>query len=166
MSIKLVHTPGFIQDFIHITQEVFSMMASLDVRSTGVKKINGDIDSKQLTACLDVTGILGFSGGRKGFILISLPESLALMSAAGMLGMEFSEVDDLVTDGVGELVNMIAGGTKTKLEGMGVNCELSIPNTVVGRNHQVTAPPAIPKVHLEFATEAGDFFIEAYIKEE
>lgn len=166
MSTNSVQTVNFSQDFIDTTREVFSTMAAMEIESKGVIEIDGSTDCKDITTCMDITGILGFSGGRKGCILVSLPESCALGAVGGMLGIEFDEIDSDVRDGVSELVNMIAGGAKTKLQSKGISFELSIPNTVVGQSHQITAPASTKRTRLEFGSPAGDFFIEVYLKEE
>ncbi len=166
MSGNLVQTENFAQDFIDTTHEVFSTMAAMEVEPKGVIEIDGTTECKDVTSCMDITGILGFSGGRKGCILVSLPAPCALKAVGGMLGIEFDEIDSDVTDGISELVNMIAGGAKTKLQSKGISFDLSIPNTVVGQSHQITAPASSRKSHLEFGSPAGDFFIEVYLKEE
>lgn len=166
MSANVVQNENFSQDFIDTTHEVFSTMAAMEVESKGVIEIGGTAETKDITSCMDITGILGFSGGRKGCILVSLPESCALSAVGGMLGIEFDSIDADVRDGVSELVNMIAGGAKTKLQNKGMSFELSIPNTVVGQSHQITAPANTKRTRLEFGSPAGDFFIEVYLKEE
>lgn len=167
MSSNSVLATDYTQDFIDITVDVFSTMSGLDVNLREVKQINNSAStSNGVTACMDITGILGFSGGRRGAILVSLPKSVALAAVGGMLGMDFQEVDAEVRDGVGELVNMVAGGAKTRLQSKGVNFELSIPNTVVGRKHEITAPANSDRTRLNFGSDAGDFFIEVYLKAE
>ena len=166
MSANSVQTVNFSQDFIDTTREVFSTMAAMEVESKGVIEIDGSTESKDLTSCMDITGILGFSGGRKGSLLVSMPEPCALKAVGGMLGIEFDAIDSDVRDGVSELVNMIAGGAKTKLQSKGMGFELSIPNTVIGQSHQITAPANSKRTRLEFGSPAGDFFIEVHFKEE
>ena len=123
-----------------------------------------DAEALSVTECLDITGVIGFSGGRQGSILISLSDAIALSAVGGMLGMELEEIDSDVRDGVAELVNMIAGGAKTKVQEKGFDFELSIPNTVIGANHQITAPASSSRTRMDFGTPSGDFFIEVYLK--
>jgi len=166
MSQNVMAHEAIIQDFIAITEEVFTTMASLEIKSTSVREIDGNAHGLDVTACMDVTGVLGFSGGRKGSVLITFHEGTALKGVGGMLGMEFEELDADVRDGIGELVNMVAGGAKTKLQERGIDFELSIPNTVMGSTHQITAPAATTRTRLDFSSSAGDFFIEVYLKDE
>ena len=166
MSDNVLAKDNLIQDFIDVTGEVLSTMASFDIKAIGVQEVNGNGDSKDITACFDITGILGFSGGRKGSLLVSFPGNIAFRAVGGMLGIEMTEIDADVRDGVSELVNMIAGGAKTKLQAKGIDFELSIPNTVVGREHQITAGASATRTRVDFDSDLGGFFIEVYLKED
>ena len=161
-----IATESVIQDFIDVTVEVLSTMAQLEVTPKGVQEIEGDSSLMAVTACMDITGVLGFSGGKQGSILVTFPERMALSAVGGMLGMEFTEVDGDVRDGVGEIVNMIAGSAKTRLQNRGINFELSIPNTVVGANHQIAAPASTRRTRIDFNSTSGGFFIEVYLKDQ
>ncbi|MFQ5675750.1 MAG: chemotaxis protein CheX [bacterium] len=153
-----------IHDFIEVTAEVLSTMASFEVKAEAIHEINSHLEDS--TSCLDITGVLGFSGGRKGSLLVTFPESIALRAVGGMLGIEYHKVSADVRDGVSELVNMIAGGAKTRLQAKGIDFSLSIPNTVVGVHHQITGAASTVRRRVDFATELGRFFIEVYLKEE
>ena len=163
---NIIAKDNLIHDFIDVTGEVLSTMASFDVKAKEVQEKNGKSGHKDITACLDITGILGFSGGRKGSLLISLSKSIAFRTVGGMLGIEFTEFDSDVRDGVSELVNIIAGGAKTKLQAKGIDFELSIPNTVIGKDHQIAAGASTTRTHVEFDSDLGSFFIEVYLKED
>lgn len=155
-----------VQDFIDTTKEVLETMANAKVTSLGSREIDGTLKDLDVTACMDITGVLGFSGGRRGSVLVTFSAETAMKFVGGMLGMEFEEMDGDVRDGVGELVNMIAGGAKTKLQAKGIDFQLSIPNTVIGSNHQITAPQSSTRVCMDFESEAGSFFIEVYLKQD
>ena len=141
-------------------------MASFEVKAKEFVQRNGTSECLDVTACMDITGILGFSGGRKGSVLITFTEVIALKIVGGMLGVTLSKIDAEVRDGVGEIVNMIAGGAKTILQRKGVFFDLSIPNTIIGQNHQITAPASAVRTRIDFESSAGDSFMEVYLKEE
>ena len=166
MSDNIVATDNLIQDFIDVTGQVLSTMASFDVKSAEVREISNNGNSEDTTDCFDITAVLGFSGGRKGSLLVSFPEKIAFRTVGGMLGIEFTAIDADVRDGVSELVNMIAGGAKTKLQAKGIDFELSIPNTIIGENHQITPAAATTRTHVDFDSDLGSFFIEVYFKED
>ncbi len=164
MSGNIIAKDNLIHDFIDVTGDVLSTMASFDIKATQVRQINGN--GKDITNCFDITGVLGFSGGRKGSLLVSFPENIAFRVVGGMLGIEFTEIDADVRDGVSELVNMVAGGAKTKLQAKGIDFALSIPNTVIGKDHQIAAGASTNRTRVEFDSELGSFFIEVYLKED
>ena len=166
MRNNLLQDEGLIQDFIDVTIEVLSTMASLEVKSTGHFQIENHENSLDVTACMDITGVLGFSGGRRGSVLVTFSREMALNAVGGMLGIELEEIDGDVTDGIGELVNMIAGGAKTRLQAKGIDFDLSIPNTVLGKAHQITAPAGTSRTRMGFESAAGSLFLEVYLKQE
>ncbi len=165
MSKHLLGNESFTQDFIEVTIEVLFTMTGLDVESSGFYEIEGHSQGLDVTSCMDITGILGFSGGRRGSVLLTFKEETALKAVGGMLGMEFKEIDYYVRDGVGELVNMIAGGAKAKLQPKGLDFELSIPNTISGPAHKLSAPDSAVRTRLDFTSPAGIFFAEIYLQE-
>lgn len=167
MNDNLLMQESFVRDFVDITEEVLGTMAGLKVNCQGSVEINGgSAEGLDVTSCMDITGVLGFSGGRKGSVLVTFAEATALKAVGGMLGIECQELDSDVRDGIGELVNMIAGGAKTKLQAKGVDFELSIPNTVMGSFHQITAPASTSRTRIDFNSSAGKFFIEVCLKRE
>jgi len=83
-----------------------------------------------------------------------------------MLGIEFTEIDADVRDGVSELVNMVAGGAKTKLQAKGIDFALSIPNTVIGPHHQIAPGASTTRTRVEFESDLGSFIIEVYLKQD
>jgi chemotaxis protein CheX len=165
MSVTNTKSQTFIQDFIDATVDVLTTMAFFEVETRNVKEMVTGSGAPSVTSCRDITGVLGFSGSRAGSILLTLSEKLGLQLVGGMLGTELSQIDYVVRDGVGELVNMIAGGAKTRLQTKGLDFVLSIPHTVVGQNHQITAPASARRTRIEFISGTDTFFVEICMKE-
>ena len=163
---EILTNESFIEDIIDVTRDVLLTMADFDAEARKVEHIIHDATEVDVTDCFDITSVLGFSGGRKGSILISLTQKAAFRAVGGMLGMEIQELSNDVTDGVGELVNMIAGGAKTRLQSKGVEFDLSIPNTVIGMSHQISVSVSMLRSRIDFASPHGDFFMEVFIKED
>jgi chemotaxis protein CheX len=157
---------SFIADIIDVTKEVLSTMADFEAEAQNVEHIAHDANEVDVTDCFDITSVLGFSGGRKGSILISLTQEAAFRAVGGMLGIEIDTLNNDVTDGVGELVNMIAGGAKTRFQNRGVEFDLSIPNTVIGMSHQISVSVAMLRSRIDFTSRYGRFFMEVFIKED
>jgi len=161
---QVVLRDGITQDFIEVTEKVLSTMAGLEVSHTSSSIVDESVNGLNITSCLDITGFVGFSGGAKGSVLITLSKDMALATVGGMLGVEFQEIDSDVGDGIGELINMVAGGAKTKLQERGIDFELSIANTVMGSDYQVTIPPGTNGIRLNFNSSAGKFFMEIFFQ--
>lgn len=84
-----------------------------------------------------VTAVVGFGGLLSGACVFSTGRTAALEIAAHMTGMEFTEIDDTVKDGIGEICNMLAGAWKGKVPELAANCGLSVPAVITGRDYRL-----------------------------
>ncbi len=106
----------------------------------------------------DIVAMIGLSGTARGTVAISFPDSTALAIVGRMLGEDVRIVDDKVRDGVAELVNIVAGSAKGKLQaGEGVPIELSLPTVVRGTDYQVDHPTRTAWLEVPFNSEFGPF---------
>ncbi len=118
------------------TNEVCSTMLELDVcvEKSFVK------DEKNIAT--DLISSLHFFGNKyMGKIAIFTNGKGACGLSGGMLGMEITEVDEDVKDCMGEIVNMIAGGAKTKLEDTFGVLHLLTPWVISGKNLEISSNP-------------------------
>jgi chemotaxis protein CheX len=166
MSVTAAQDHGLIQDFTDATIDVLKTMAFFEVGSKNADGAPPDQADGPLNGYRDITGVLGFSGSRTGSILLTLSEKLALQIVGGMLDTQLTTIDSVVCDGIGELVNMISGSAKTRLQSKGLDFVLSIPHTIVGPNHLITAPASTRRTRIEFTSNNGDFYIDVFIKQE
>lgn len=110
--------------------EVFGMMLGLEIRLE-------DAASEEMVR-QQQTAIVGFAGAISGNCEISLSASGAVAVASAMLGGAEVEADSSsVSDAVGELCNMVAGGWKNRVDGLGSECSLSVPTVIAGTAYQV-----------------------------
>lgn len=110
-----------------------------------------------------ISGVIGLSGDVVGSVVLSFPKLVALKVVSAMMGMEIKIIDDTVTDAIGEITNIVAGRAKEGMKGQ--NVSISIPNVVVGNDHAVHRPSALPCVMIPFTTEWGDFSVDVSLKE-
>ncbi|MCK4950441.1 MAG: chemotaxis protein CheX [Gammaproteobacteria bacterium] len=109
----------------------------------------------------DVTGIMAMvSDKAKGSLAITFTKPAILDIAKRMLGEDFTEINDMVTDLTGEITNMVTGGAKAIFESQGHDFNMSLPTVISGENHSVEHKSDGPTIVLPFSIEAGDFFIE------
>lgn len=133
----------------------------------GVTPTESDIKSKQDTdATYDVSAIVGLTGSATGSVVLSFPEKAACAVVSRMLGEKQDEINTFVTDGLGELVNIIAGNAKRHLAGHGFDrLFLSLPNVVIGKHRTVWHSRDMPYLIAHFtSSELGPFCLEVNIR--
>jgi chemotaxis protein CheX len=147
---------SYINPFIISTIETFKTMLRTEiVPGKPIIKQKSDFSH-------DVSGIIGLSGGAQGCIAMSFPSDVALKSVSAMLGTEIKEMGEDLTDGIGEIANIVAGNAKQHLKGLNLN--ISLPNVVVGKNHMLGGPKGIPTIIIPFTSALGEFTMEVQLK--
>ncbi len=80
----------------------------------------------------DLICSIGFAGSLEGNVVALFKKEDAQMIVSKMLGMDITEVSADVVDGIGEVLNMIAGGFKNKLDQENYRFDINIPTVVNG----------------------------------
>lgn len=151
----------YINPFIESTYTVFTTMINLEP----VKENLYLKDDNKTT--YDISGIIGIAGDLAGSVVISLPEELALRIVSNFLGEEKKVLDHEVIDGIGEILNMIAGGAKKIFSDRHkVRFKISVPSVIVGKNHSINRPSDLKFIGINFSVDKRIFSIEISIKEE
>lgn len=149
---------SYVNPFITSTLETFTMMLGLEVKP-GVPHAK-----QEPLPTHDISGIIGLSGGAQGSIAISFPKILALKVVSKLLGADIKVMGSEVTDGIGELANIIAGNAKQHLNGLDLS--ISLPNVVVGKDHVLATQKGVPTLVVPFVSKMGDFTMEVSLKTE
>jgi chemotaxis protein CheX len=87
-----------------------------------------------------LSAIVGFGGKISGYIAIHLSPKSACTLASNFLGMPFDDMDDIVADAMGEMVNMLAGGLKKFACRDEELFKISVPSIVYGTDYFTHAP--------------------------
>jgi len=104
----------------------------------------------------DICGIINVLGEAKGLVVVSFPAPVAKALTALLTGRTKDDIDEDVTDTVGELVNIIAGNAKRGLEEF--RLQISLPSVIQGGGHQMTWPSGpVPVITVPFSTTKGSF---------
>lgn len=106
----------------------------------------------------EISGTIGLSGKAVGTVVVSFSREVALRAASAMLMVEATEIDDDVTDAVGEITNMVAGSAKVELEEY--QLQISLPNVVTGKNHTIRFPSQVKPICVPFSTPWGGVTLE------
>jgi chemotaxis protein CheX len=145
-SVHLISDPGNLDTSV---EEVFSLMLGVNCQRNLGPVETGELES--------VTAVVGFGGVLSGACVFRSGASAAIKIAAHMTGMEFSEVDDTVKDGIGEICNMLAGTWKGKVPELAANCGLSIPTVITGQNYKLHVQAPEFKLHHTFKFDDASF---------
>ena len=148
------------EPFIQETIKTFEVML-------GVKPDSKELEIKESTdGTYDISAMIGISGSSTGGVVISFPEDVACKIVSRMLGEEISELNQDVSDGIGELVNIIAGNAKRGLVKHGFqNLSQSLPHVVIGKHRTVWRTKDMPcLVKRFFSSELGPFCIEVNLR--
>lgn len=143
---------SYVNPFIRSTITTFKTMMGLDIKPGPPRLKKGEKPTH------DVSGIIGLSGEAQGAIVLSFPKSVALKAVSKLVGSEIKIVGAEITDGIGELANIIAGYAKQELTKY--NLAISLPNVVIGTNHEVSAPSGVQTIVVPFSCELGGFAME------
>ncbi len=111
----------------------------------------------------EVSGVIGLSGKAQGIVVLGLSREAALSATEAMLQERPTAINGDVTDAVGELVNIIAGSAKAKLEHLELS--VSLPTVITGKNHCVEFPTKVTPICIPFTSAWGDVTIEVGLRE-
>lgn len=151
-NVKVEH----INPFIAATIESFKTMVGTAVVPGKIKLK----DNNNLTH--DISGIIGLSGGAKGAISLSFPVDVALEVVSNFIGEPVTELNEDVTDAIGELANIIAGYAKKDLAEF--NISISLPSVVTGRGHQISDAKDVLSMIIPFTFNGLSFDLGVALK--
>lgn len=147
---------------IKATEDVLMTMANTPITVKEVKPQNDYASGGDISALI---GIMG--NGGEGMVALSFPVGLASLIVGRLLGSNPEAVSpDDRCDGIGELVNMISGNTKTALSAeSGSTYKLSLPSIILGAGHEVsTRPKNCPYLLIVFEAEGQRFQLQVSFK--
>lgn len=146
----------FINPFVESTLNVLNTMAQTDA-AAGTPALKQNKNTWGV-----ISGVIGMAGHNiSGNMIISFDESCILSIVSKMLMEEFKEITPDVVDAVGEITNMITGGTKKLLSEKGFSFEMAIPITIKGQGIELSQLSSSPVITIPFKTENGTFVVEA-----
>ncbi|WP_054676849.1 chemotaxis protein CheX [Parasalinivibrio latis] len=145
----------FVNPFLISLLNVMKTMATMDLTPQKPRLKKGEV------AKGDVSGLIGMVGPKtKGSFSVTFEEGLALEIMNRMLGEKPAEINEEVTDMVGEITNMVTGGAKRILAEQGFDFDMATPIVVSGLNHTITHKSEGPIIIMPFNSEYGAAYIE------
>jgi chemotaxis protein CheX len=147
MNLELI-TP-----FITATSNIFTTMAAMETTQGEA------LECKDLPPA-DVTGILHMVSDRvEGTLAVSFTKPVIFELTKRLVGIEPTDIDDVVKDMVGDITNMVYGGAKTILDEEGYNFDMAIPNVIQELDLNVDFPYEDLVAIVTFTTEVGNFYV-------
>ena len=144
----------YVNSFVEGVGGVFGTMVGVAAHRCPMKVSEGSGDGAALTSLVGICG-----SALHGMVVMRFPRETALDVATRMGGQPQETIGAEVIDAVAELVNMIAGSAKAKL-----NCEpplqLGMPTVVEGGDYKVSYPGKSTWLEVPFESDAGRFTLE------
>ncbi|MEA3427640.1 MAG: chemotaxis protein CheX [Thermodesulfobacteriota bacterium] len=147
----------FINTFLNGTLNVLKTMAFVE------PKPGKPYLKKDSLASGDVSGIIGLTGSATGSMALSFSEGAILKVASNILGEVIKEINDDITDAVGEITNMVSGAARKELESIGLTVTAAIPTVVAGKGHLIKHILGGPSIIIPFEIEEGLFAVDVCI---
>ncbi len=139
-------------------REIFSTMVGSEI-----SPIYHKIETvTKFNDCL--TAMVGLAGVYNGLISISTPRSLAMKFASEMLGMTVTEVNEDVTDALGEIANMLGGSFKHHFVKDGHEVKLSTPSVITGEEYSICAGSLPDTLTILFESADQHFMISVFLE--
>jgi len=149
---------NLINPFIEATLHVLSSLAFTQA------KAGKPYLKKDSLAMGDVSGIVGLTGETSGTLSVSFSEKSILTIVSNMFGEPVNEINDEVKDAVGEILNIVSGQARQKLESKGRLLKGAIPTVITGKNHTISHITKHPIIAIPFDTDNGGFTIEVCLE--
>jgi chemotaxis protein CheX len=145
-----------VNPFISATITSFSTMVGVEVvpNKPFLKKGSG--------VNYDISGVIGLSGEAKGSVILSFPQDSVVKIVSSFLGETITEMNNDVTDAVGELANIIAGSAKKDLAAFKLN--ISLPTVIMGTEHRIFDPKDVMSMIVPFTFDGGNFDLGVNLK--
>jgi len=147
----------YINPFLTSTISAFSTMLGCEL-TRGTPYIKNGSQPEH-----EVSGIIGLSGKAQGTVVLGLSREAALSAAEVLLEERPPVINGDVTDAVGELANIIAGGAKAQLAHLSMS--VSLPTVITGKCHCVEFPSKITPICIPFQSKWGMITVEVGLSE-
>lgn len=150
-------TADILNAFLEGARKVLSKEAKSTVSRTGLFKDPTDQVSDAVIVYVSIVGQL------RGMLLIGMPKDTARNIASVMLDEPQPELTEMGFSALAELANLIAGGTCTELEKIGMSCDITPPTIMFGGRSRLSTL-ALPRYVIPLnADKAGDFSLHVAV---
>jgi chemotaxis protein CheX len=109
--------------------------------------------------------VIGCSGNVRGAVMMTMSMETACMAVESFVGEEVAPGSADLTDGLGELLNIIAGAGAANLAEL--NVRISLPTVLIGKDQIVASKQSTPWVVIPMLLDDGhEFCLEVTMEED
>ena len=144
-------TTHIINPVLQATRETFEMMLGGAIVKRELGLYTADSSGDELSA------LIGLTGQVTGAICLNFPAATARQVVSRLVDSPGENFDALLSDSVGELANMVGGGTKDKLRQY--RLQLGLPVLSRQRYSEMAFPACVQPLEVKFDSEFGPFSI-------
>ena len=149
-----------IPHLLKATREVFETMVFIPLQPE--RPVHG----METETAAHVVASVAFAGERSGLVAFHAETDTARQIAGAMLGMPATDVDGEMTDAMGEVANMIAGGFRLALKSTGTDVAIAVPTVITGSDFRTKYVTPVTRVLCPFRLEnGGRVFVELIVNE-
>lgn len=131
-------------------RETFEMMVG---QSLTIKEKSCPVKRQSLDVILEqaISVVMGWSGDLQGSLCLTLSDLGARRWTNGLIDHDSGEVDQTVVDAVGELGNMVVGGTKRRLTDFQLT--MSLPSVIRAGSASMVFPTNTTPLKMTYDSE-------------
>lgn len=148
----------YINPFLEASTNLFKNHMGIDVNHDA-PFVNQDANNLN-----EVSAIIGLAGETVGAVVLSFARDTAVHMVSKFAGRQYQAVSRDVIDGVGELVNILAGNAKKGLKDYRI--EISLPGVITGNKYKINWPKGIPVITIPYKSSLGEFSINVSLRED
>ena len=133
-------------------ESISNSACSMEAKNLGQQE--GEIVSSEV-----ILAVISLMGQVDWSVFMGLSQDVAPKLAAKFAGFEIPFDSPDLADAVGELANILGGEVKARLDGRGVQADISLPSVLRGDNLKLMIPRDTPLVRYHFETPVGEVIV-------
>jgi chemotaxis protein CheX len=159
-SFQKNHCPRLVLDET-LARSIISGVEVLFNSTFGIKLIAGKFQiTNDYHGLADISGHIGmFQDSLEGTMTVGFPSDVILKIIGKAYKKDFSEINKSVREGVGEMTNIIYAQVKKTLNERGFKFKMSVPQVIVGKDHEYFHLHSGSSLVVPFTSENGQFVV-------
>ena len=142
--------------FLGSVQNVFGVMLQTEVEQIAVEKLEAGS-----TDLVSSSAVIGLKGTDSWTLTLVIPAETGKRITQRFLQTEEDLPEGDISDALGELANMVAGGAKAQLSSeRNENISITLPTVVTGSNYKLDHPAACKEAKIRYVSDLGDFAMD------